>query len=182
MAPASGTGGCLRRRPAPGGWAVSCRAGSSGRRQTVSVRRRKARSSSVCTEKRFVQSLTEVRSGARRQDRRCRACSGAISTMTERRSCCSSSGDGGGSEKAGRSGKPDRTGAGRSILISTTGRERTFARPGWPRISVWMPPRGSLTNSSGLSSPNGADGKAHGTGSAGGLSELHNGIGAEQEE
>ena len=105
-----------------------------------------------------------------------------ISTMTERRSCCSSSGDGGGSEKAGRSGKPDRTGAGRSILIFTTGRERTFARPGWPRISVWMPPRGSLTNSSGLSSPNGADGKAHGTGSAGGLSELHNGIGAEQEE
>ena len=88
----------------------------------------------------------------------------------------------GGSEKAGRSGKPDRTGAGRSILIFTTGRERTFARPGWPRISVWMPPRGSLTNSSGLSSPNGADGKAHGTGSAGGLSELHNGIGAEQEE
>lgn len=78
--------------------------------------------------------------------------------------------------------KPDRTGAGRSILIFTTGRERTFARPGWPRISVWMPPRGSLTNSSGLSSPNGADGKVHGTGSAGGLSELHNGIGAEQEE
>ena len=56
------------------------------------------------------------------------------------------------------------------------------ARPERPRISVWMPPRGSLTNSSGLSSPNGTDGKAHGTGSAGGLSELHNGIGAEQEE
>ena len=63
-------------------------------------------------------------------------------------------------DKAGRSGKPNRTGAGRSILIFTTGRERTFARHGWPRISVWMPPRGSLTNSSGLSSPNGADGKA----------------------
>ena len=40
-------------------------------------------------------------------------------------------------------------------------------RPGWSRISVWMPPRGDLTRSSGLSSPNGADGKAHGTGLAG---------------
>ena len=56
------------------------------------------------------------------------------------------------------------------------------ARPERPRISVWMLPRGDLTRSSGLLSQNGADGKAHGTGSAGGLSELHNGIGAEQEE
>ena len=76
--------------------------------------------------------------------------------------CCSSSGDGGGSEKAGRSGKPDRTGAGRSILIFTTGRERTFAQPGWPRISVWMPPRGDLTRSSGLLSQNGRTGKRMG--------------------
>ena len=52
------------------------------------------------------------------------------------------------------------------------------ARPGWLRISVWMLPRGDLTRSSGLLSQNGADG----TGSAGGVSELHNGIGAEQEE
>ena len=56
------------------------------------------------------------------------------------------------------------------------------ARPGWLRISVWMLPRGDLTRSSGLLSQNGADGKAHGIGSAGGLSILHNGIGAEQEE
>ena len=41
------------------------------------------------------------------------------------------------------------------------------ARPGWLRISVWMLPRGDLTRSSGLLSQNGADGKAHGTGSAG---------------
>lgn len=52
------------------------------------------------------------------------------------------------------------------------------ARPGWLRISVWMLPRGDLARSSGLLSQNGADG----TGSAGGVSELHNGIGAEQEE
>ena len=41
------------------------------------------------------------------------------------------------------------------------------ARPGWLRISVWMLPRGDLTRSSGLLSQNGADGKAHGTESAG---------------
>ena len=52
------------------------------------------------------------------------------------------------------------------------------ARPGWLRISVWMLPCGDLARSSSLLSQNGADG----TGSAGGLSELHNGIGAEQEE
>lgn len=52
------------------------------------------------------------------------------------------------------------------------------ARPERPRISVWMLPRGDLARSSGLLSQNGADG----TGSAGGVSELHNGIGAEQEE
>ena len=52
------------------------------------------------------------------------------------------------------------------------------ARPERPRISVWMLPRGDLTRSSGLLSQNGADG----TGSAGGVSELHNGIGAEREE
>ena len=52
------------------------------------------------------------------------------------------------------------------------------ARPERPRISVWMLPRGDFARSSGLLSQNGADG----TGSAGGVSELHNGIGAEQEE
>ena len=52
------------------------------------------------------------------------------------------------------------------------------ARPERPRISVWMLPRGDLARSSGLLSQNGADG----TGSAGGVSELHNGIGAEREE
>ena len=67
-------------------------------------------------------------------------------------------------EKAARSGKPDRTGDGHSILIFKTGQEKPFARPGWLRISVWMLPRGDLTRSSGLLSQNGADG----TGSAGG--------------
>ena len=52
------------------------------------------------------------------------------------------------------------------------------ARPEQPRISVWMLPCGDLARSSGLLSQNGADG----TGSAGGVSELHNGIGAEREE
>lgn len=181
MAPASGTGGCLRRRPAPlaAGLFPAALDRLAGGRLFLYGGGRPGAAQSAQKTLRAVSDGSEIwRSAAGQKVQSLLWCDIDHDGAPELLLLVWRWG------RFGRSRpfwKPDRTGAGRSILISTTGRERTFARHGWPRISVWMPPHGSLTNSSGLSSPNGADGKAHGTGSAGGLSELHNDIGAEQE-